>query len=255
MWFIFLALSSACAIPVNRLVVVVGLVRNRRRTIRSSPEAVKTSLQSQAAAEFDEVGEALQTREKRQGPFFVALGSVIGFASFVLLGLLPALTVLGLQSFMTGDDVWRASLLGLGLGIVCVVLLEAGVRRVFQDVPMASDTPEGTCQAFWDKVLSGNLKRDAYSAYVCLTDEAKAAYGGYDGFVLHWSKKRRQRPKRALNITASRMDPSGTEAECLVLLSEKGKEDLPELRIEASLLKVGDRWYLKPPIEDLWPKP
>ena len=163
----------------------------------------------------------------------------------------------------------------------------SNIIRLLAGPPKAGKTPEKTIEKYFMNLVPTNLNRaDWVDAYVCLLDQCKESFGGYDTFITFWKEA-----KKALSDQITQNfkphnvgETKWTLDECEV---EKGLDGLRNYKVNfkvnvcewinigndsgpysidigavivtewVSFAQVGDRWYVaktewEPQLVKLW---
>ena len=149
----------------------------------------------------------------------------------------------------------------------------SNIIRLLAGPPMAGKTPEETIENYFMNLVPTNLNRHNWvDAYVCLLDQCKDSFGGYDSFISFWKEA-----KKALSDQITQHfrpykvgKTTWTLDECEI---EKGLDGLKNYKVKLkvnvmewiycgpnvpcaqdigtvivtawmSLAQVGDRWYV-----------
>lgn len=68
----------------------------------------------------------------------------------------------------------------------------SNIIRLLEGPPKAGKTPEETIEKYFMNLVPTNLNRHNWvDAYVCLLDQCKKAFGGYDTFILFWKEAKK----------------------------------------------------------------
>ncbi len=149
----------------------------------------------------------------------------------------------------------------------------SNIIRLLAGPPKAGKTPEETIKNYFMNLVPTNLNRHNWvDAYVCLLDQCKESFGGYDTFILFWKEAKKALSDQIIqNFKPHKVwKTTWTLDECEV---EKGLDGIRNYKVNfkvnaqksiycginvpcaqnigtvivtawVSLAQVGDRWYV-----------
>ena len=240
------------------------------------------NLKKESAKQLEAVGE--QLRSKWLGHIardifiniVVTCGILIIFCSFLLVMFLAQDQTDIPKFFLDLNVIGFCVIFGLFVIFAFVYILSFSIKRLRAGPPKAGITPEDTIEKYFEALVPTNQsQRNFVDAYVCLLDQCKESFGGYDNFVSFWKKAKKSLSEQ---ITKSfefhKVDKTNwtlgefevekglyglinykikfkVNAYQIVKYGSSGGYDIDEKEIGTlfvvawiSLAQVGDRWYV-----------
>ncbi|MCK5014456.1 MAG: hypothetical protein KAS66_11610, partial [Candidatus Omnitrophica bacterium] len=155
-----------------------------------------TNLQKESTEQLEAVGEQLRSKWLGHIAREISMNVVASIALIVFFAVFQS------EWAREGSDAIKAiesflSLIVIGFFFLFFLYFVSSsffsnIIRLLAGPPKAGKTPEETIENYFMNLVPTNLNRHNWvNAYVCLLDQCKESFGGYDSFISFWKEAKK----------------------------------------------------------------